>query len=78
MGCVVMLIHNISGAKMVEIVISRKKRINLGNFESEEIMASMKSEIPDNESITAEMQELNKIVKDFVEKEIEKARKKEK
>jgi len=73
-----MLIHNISGAKMVEIVISRKKRINLGNFESEEIMASMKSEIPDNESITAEMQELNKIVKDFVEKEIEKARKKEK
>lgn len=59
---------------MIELTVSRKRRLNLGNYESEEVMAAVKTEAVDNTDIPSALTLLNGIVESFLNEETEKVR----
>ncbi len=56
---------------MIEITISRNRKVNRGNYESEDVFAAIKVTILDTDSIPKKMLELNEQVRAFVDKEAE-------
>lgn len=59
---------------MQEITISGRKKINLGNYESQDIMASAKITLLDGTDIETEMEKANQKINTFLEKEEKKIR----
>lgn len=60
---------------MLEITVSRARKHNLGNYESEDIFCAVKSQVLDTENVAEKLVELNKDVKFFVEEESKKIKK---
>ena len=54
---------------MQEIVISGRRKINTGKYESKDLMASAKQTLLDGQDIEQAMQELNKKINAFLDKE---------
>ena len=54
---------------MQEIVISGRRKINTGNYQSQDIMASTKQTLLDGQDIEQAMQELNTKINAFLDKE---------
>ena len=44
---------------MIECTASRKRKLNKGNYENEDIMASIKTEIPDKENSYTELERID-------------------
>lgn len=59
---------------MIEVTCSRRIHINVGNYESEEVLAAVKREYADNQCIRIAFEELNKEVEAFAEAEAQKIR----
>ncbi len=54
---------------MQEITISGRRKINTGNYQSQDIMASTKQTLLDGQDIEQAMQELNTKINAFLDKE---------
>ncbi len=60
---------------MIELTVSQKKKVNLGNYESEDIMVAIKAQLLDSagyEGIERELKRLHELANVSVSEEAEK------
>lgn len=61
---------------MIEVVVSRSRKVNTGKYEMADVFASVKAQVLEPVQVKAELDKLNKEVEAFVEAEAKKLKEK--
>lgn len=61
---------------MIEVTVSRKVKVNKGNYENEDLMAVVKAQAGDGANAYEELEKADKAVKLFVERKEKEIKKK--